>query len=137
MVISKKMIGIFRTVEDPYGKFAKLVIKYTPPDEKDKEKEVHNPNVYAYTYLEERDEEEREAFQLPEVKKKKKKVPAKKKVIYKFTPYKLQPLYYIYEEVSEHRGKTTIMAEAKFAKYVDNYEWKTYPYYDKHIYWIH
>ena len=74
MVIRKKMIGIYRTVEDPYGKFAKLVIKYTPPDENDKEeKEVHNPNVYAYEYFEERDEEEREAFQLPEVKKKKKK----------------------------------------------------------------
>ena len=133
MLISRNMIGIYRHLENPYGKLKKYKT-YKINDNtlypiynvmESTGKVVYSDPDQALIDLVTRSSSAAKTYKLEMVND------------IRFIPDVNQPLYYIYEEVEEIKGKTIIHAEAKFAKHVPVYIWKQYPKYEHPIYWIH
>lgn len=114
----KKMVGIFRHVEKPFGKNHKYKIitvgfeKFSPMmDVLEETGEIKYSQMYYNT-----------------LKNSTTKQKVKHEIAQKFVPDSLQPLYYIYESVCGGR----LFVEAKFYKNVSVNTWKGYKHYDKH-----
>ena len=121
--MSKKLIGVFRLVNKPYGKYKKIILEKT--DTKASETAIDMSNVLA---LGEKEFEHLELIQ-PDLKDNDKASKGVKRR-FKFIADLLQPVFYIYEESF---GLRSPFVEAKYCKSVKSHEWETYPVYTQHV----